>query len=246
MQAIGAQVAWAGEHALRVMGVEQGYGTGEIEMIPDRNDAATCIIAAVLGSGPVTVSPVRTEHLLPLLDILKRCGVHYDVRSQGTNQSVTIWRNELHGSDVHITSRPYPGFSTDWGPMMQVLLTQLPGTSIFHETIFSQRFAHVQELLKMGAMIQPFDAPSDGIVYNFDPLPESFHAVQIQGPSRLYGTMVHANDVRAGAALVLAGLVASGITEISGVEQIERGYEHLVKRLSQIGASIEQVQTSDE
>ncbi len=121
-------------------------------------------------------------------------------------------------------SRPYPGFSTDWGPMIQVLTSQIPGTSLFLETIFSQRFAHIDELIKMGARIYYANPPLDTDLYNFDLLPGAFHAVQIQGPSSLHGTPVQANDVRAGAALVLAGLVAQGMTEVTGIEQIERGY----------------------
>ena len=121
---------------------------------------------------------------------------------------------------------------------MQVLLSQLPGTSTFHETIFSQRFSHVDELMKMGATTHMLDLPLEDGTYNFDPLEGSFHAVQIQGPRKLTGAVVNANDVRAGAALVLAGLVAKGMTEVTGVEQIERGYERFAERLNQIGASI--------
>ena len=244
MQTIGADVEWVGAHQIRVKGVEQGLGSGEIEIIPDRNDAATFIIAAALGHGPVTLSPLQTEHLLPLLEALKSCGVEFEERSQGRNQSLTVRCDELRASGLHIISRPYPGFNTDWGPMTQALLTQVPGISIFHETIFSQRFAQIEEFKRMGATIQPIDLPGKEDLYNFDPLAGTFHAVQIQGPSVLHGTAVHANDVRAGAALVLASLVAEGETEITGLEQIERGYEAFVERLNRLGASIRDVQDS--
>ncbi len=117
-------------------GVEHGLGSREIEMIPDRNDAATFLIASVLGHGPVTVSPLRTDHLLPLLDSLKQCGAQFEIHPQGINQSLTIQCDEFRPVSLDIVSRPYPGFSTDWGPMMQVLMSQLPSTSTLHETIF--------------------------------------------------------------------------------------------------------------
>ena len=244
MQNIGANVEWMGENQIHVKGVEQGKGSGEIEIIPDRNDAATFLLAATLGHGPVTLHPLHQDHLRPLLDTLKRVGVRFEACSHQRDQSLTVQCDKLRETDLHIMSCPYPGFSTDWGPMMQVLMTQLPGTSSFHETIFSQRFAHIEELIEMGAEIHYRDTPSDESMYNFVRTPGIFHAVQIQGPRRLHGTAVTANDVRAGAALVLAGLVAEGVTELNGVEQIGRGYEMFAERLNQLGASIKYVQGS--
>jgi UDP-N-acetylglucosamine 1-carboxyvinyltransferase len=121
-------------------------------------------------------------------------------------------------------------------------MTQLRATSTFHETIFSQRFAHISELVKMGATIHSVDLPADEGLYNFPPTPESngFHAIQVQGPTQLHEAVVHANDVRAGAALVLSGLIASGVTEVTGIEQVERGYEAFAERLNQLGAAIQQ------
>ena len=240
MQRIGVTVEWVGNHSLRINGSKHEHCSGEIDIIPDRNDAATFLIAAVLGHGPVTLAPLQTEHLLPVLDALKTVGAHFEAHPSGRNQSLTVHCDQLQATDAHIMSRPYPGFSTDWGPMMQVLLSQVPGTSSFHETIFSQRFAHIDELIKMGARMHYTDPPLDADLYNFDLLPGAFHAVQIQGPCSLHGTPVHANDVRAGAALVLAGLVAQGTTEVTGIEQIERGYEGFAERLRKLGASIRQ------
>jgi UDP-N-acetylglucosamine 1-carboxyvinyltransferase len=241
MQNIGANVKWIGENRIQVKGVKQGNGSGEIEIIPDRNDAATFILAATLGHGPVTLHPICQDHLRPLLDALKEVGVHFKASTPQGDQSLTVQCDELHATNLHITSRPYPGFSTDWGPMMQALMTQIPGKSFFHETIFSQRFAHMQEFIRMGAEIRYQDIPGADHLYNFVRTPGLFHAVQIQGPSRLHGAAVHANDVRAGAALVLGGLVAVGVTEVTGIEQIERGYEMFAERLNQLGASIEQI-----
>lgn len=115
-------------------------------------------------------------------------------------------------------------------------------SSTFHETIFSQRFAHISELVNMGATIHYLDLPADKGLDDFTPTPEvhGHHAVEIRGPSQLYGTVIHANDVRAGAALVLGSLIASGVTEIAGIEQVERGYEAFAERLNQLGAAIQQ------
>lgn len=244
LQQIGANIEWRGENQIHVKGVEQGKGSGEIDIIPDRNDAATFLIAAALGHGPVTLHPVCQDHLRPLLAVLKEVGVRVEACSYQGEQAFTVQCDEFRTTHVEITSRPYPGFSTDWGPMMQALLTQVPGTSLFHETIFSQRFAHIQEFIKMGAEIHYRDTPDDESIYNFVRTPGLFHAVQIQGPSKLHGTVVHANDVRAGAALVVAGLVAVGKTELTGVEQIERGYEAFTGRLNLLGASIKQRENS--
>jgi len=244
LQQIGANIEWIGEHQIRVKGVERGSGSGEIDIIPDRNDAATFLIAAALGHGPVTLHPVCQDHLRPLLTVLKDVGVRVESCFHHGEQAFTVQCDEFRATNIEIMSRPYPGFSTDWGPMVQALLTQVPGTSLFHETIFSQRFAHIPEFINMGAEIHHRDIPDDDSIYNFVRTPGLFHAVQIQGPSKLYGTVVHANDVRAGAALVLAGLVAAGKTELTGVEQIERGYEAFTERLTLLGASIKQSENS--
>jgi len=153
LHTIGAQVEWRGTHSLLVHGVDEGTGFGEIDMIPDRNDAATFLIAAVLGHGPVTLQDVRADHLAPLLEALTSVGATLEIHKDHGHQSITVECAALNPCGLDITSLPYPGFSTDWGPLIQVLMTQLRATSTFHETIFSQRFAHISELVKMGATI---------------------------------------------------------------------------------------------
>ncbi len=242
LQTIGARVEWRDERSVLVRGVDQGAGSGEIDIIPDRNDAATFLIAGALGHGPVTLQDVRADHLTALLDALTSVGAAFELQTLQGRQSITVQRDEWNPIGLEITSRPYPGFSTDWGPLIQVLMTQLPAASTFHETIFSQRFAHISELISMGAAIHYIDLPADEGLYNFPPTSEAdgYHAVEIRGPGQLHGTLVHANDVRAGAALVLSGLTASGVTEVTGIEQVERGYEAFAERLNQLGAVIQQ------
>ena len=239
-QTMGTHISWKGSHALEVEGSKESTGGGEIYLIPDRNDATTFLLAGALGRGPVMLHNVCADHLLPLLEALRQIGVSLEISAGTTTQTITVQCTQLQASDLQITSRPFPGFSTDWGPMFQVLLTQMPGEHIFHETIFARRFAHVPELVRMGAQIQPYALTVDEQIYNFDRefIAPPAHAVRITGPNHLHGTHVCANDVRAGAALVLAGLIAEGTTVVTGVEQIERGYEHLVERLQGLGARV--------
>lgn len=240
-QHMGGQIRWVGANTLEVVGTLQGTGSGDMKVIPDRNDAATFLIAGALGHGPITLHNARSEHLLPLLELLQRVGVTVEITTDGEKPSMTIQCDQLRAMNIQVTTRPFPGFSTDWGPMAEVLLTQVPGKHVFHETIFARRFAHIPELVQcMGAEIQSLDLPVDEQIYNFDRehIAPFAHAIAISGSSPLHGASVHANDVRAGAALVLAGLIAEGQTEVTGIEQIERGYESFHKRLRQLGASI--------
>lgn len=240
MKSSGAIVGRVEGKKIVVHGVSSGVGRGEIDIIPDRNDAATMLIAGVLGRGPVTLIGVDQDHLLPLIKTLYEAGTSVKEDNLGTQSIITVQCDRFRSLGWYVTSRPYPEFSTDWGPMTQVLMTQIPAESVFHETIFSQRFAHIPELIKMGARIEYFNPKIDENSYNFvrDPSSNLFHAVRIFGQTPLKGAAVSANDVRAGAALTLAGIIAIGETEISGVEQVNRGYEAFIERLTQLGASI--------
>jgi UDP-N-acetylglucosamine 1-carboxyvinyltransferase len=240
-QEMGGRIHWTSSHALQVEGIAEGTGTGTIEVIPDRNDAATFLIAGLLGHGPLTLHTVCLDHVRPLLGLLEQMGASIETATSALGQTVTIQCADFQKRDMYVTSQPFPGFSSDWGPMFQIALTQVPGAHIFHETVFARRFAHVSELIQMGAQIEPLALPVDEQLYNFDAdlIAPSAHAIRITGPRRLQGgSLVHANDVRAGAALVLASLVTEGRTEISGIEQIERGYERFVERLQRIGAHV--------
>lgn len=243
MQNTGVKVERLHDNQIRVEGAESESVKVDVSIIPDRNDAATFAIAGVLGGGPVVLRGIYEEHLLPLLTVLTAAGAKIETKSDGQWQSLVIQCDRLLPPGLHVMSRPYPGFSTDWGPMTQVLMTQIPGKSTFHETIFSQRFAHIKYLIQMGADIEYFNPEVDNSVYNFfaDPSAGLYHAVRIKGPTRLHGAEVDANDVRAGAALVLAGIIAHGVTQVTSVDQIDRGYELFVERLKQLGASIDRV-----
>jgi UDP-N-acetylglucosamine 1-carboxyvinyltransferase len=167
----------------------------------------------------VTVNRVEPKHLTAITEALSGCGFKIEAK----NQSITVSPNGAP-KPLEITTEPYPGFPTDMQAQMCALLSTTEGISVITENIFPQRYMHVAELKRMGAEVQM----------------EGATAV-IQGVERLTGAPVMASDLRASAALVLAGLKAEGVTEVSRVYHIDRGYEHLDEKLSELGAHIERV-----
>lgn len=212
---MGARIYGAGTSTITVEGVTS-LKSADYTVIPDRIEAGTYLIAAAITNGKLTVNNVIPQHLNALVDKLRE-----------TNTRLTIGSNQIivEGNGVvlptNILTLPYPGYATDLQPQFMTLMTIARGSSLIKETIYSHRFGQVEELRRMGADIQ---------------LDSS--AALVKGVKRLSGASVHASDLRAGAALVLAGLVANGTTQISGVEHIVRGYEKLVDKLQSVGAHI--------
>jgi UDP-N-acetylglucosamine 1-carboxyvinyltransferase len=215
---MGAKVSGAGSSRIVIEGVKELHGA-EHEVIPDRIEAGTFLIAGAIAGREVTVNRVRSDHLAALTDALLACGFHV----RGTNGSLTIQANGGLKS-LHLKTEPYPGFPTDMQAQMCALLSTAAGESSVTENIFPQRFMHVSELKRMGAAIE-----LDGATAN------------IRGVDNLSGAPVMASDLRASAALVLAGLLADGTTEINRVYHIDRGYEMIDEKLEELGARIERV-----
>lgn len=214
LTAMGARIEGAGSPRLVIHGVEGLSPVGH-RTVPDRIEAGTLAVAAALTGGDVTLTGVCPDDLhLPLLK-LRAAGALVE---EGEGQ-LRIKGGELRAVDV--VTLPYPGFPTDLQPQLMVLLSQAQGTSICTENVFESRFAFVDELLALGA-----DIHIDG-----------HHAV-IRGPTRLRGATLRALDVRAGAAAVLAGLVATGTTVVTDVHHVDRGYSDLVGRLRALGADL--------
>lgn len=211
---MGAKISGAGTDTIRIQGVER-LAPAEHTVIPDRIEAGTFLIAGALTRGDIVVDNIIPEHLFAVIDKLQEIGARID--SNGT--SVRVRGGEMRGVDIK--TLPYPGFPTDLQAPMLALLTVAKGTSIITETIFENRFKHVDELGRMGAKIKV----------------EGRTAV-IRGVPRLSGAIVAAHDLRAGAALVLAALAAEGVSEIEQVYHIDRGYEAFEKKLQLIGAKI--------
>ena len=213
---MGAKIEGSGTEEITIYGVKELKG-GKITVLPDRIEAGTYIILGALVGKNLCIKNIIPKHLEALTTKLKEMGSDITINKD----SITISKvKEL--KPINIKTLVYPGFPTDIGQPMSVLLTQTNGTSLFEETIWENRMGHVPSLNKMGANITGKGCSS-----------------MIIGPSKLHGCEVIATDLRGGAALVLAGLTAEGTTTINDVEHILRGYENIDKKLTSVGAKIE-------
>lgn len=213
---MGARIEGAGSSVIVIQGVKELRAI-TYRIIPDRIVAGTFVAAAGATAGEIVLEDVVPEHLTSVLEHLKRAGLQMEIEQE------RIWvraPNRLKALD-HVVTEPYPGFPTDMQPQMMALLSLAEGTSRLSEKIFESRFKHVPELMRMGADLQ---------IEN--------NTVIIRGLSKLFGALVTASDLRAGAALAIAGLAAEGTTIIRGIEHIDRGYHRLENLFRQLGAEI--------
>ena len=215
---MGAKIRGAGTDTIRIEGVDKLHGA-DYTIIPDRIEAGTYMIAAAMTGGDIVVENVLPEHQKPLIAKLREAGA---VVEEDIDKVRVIGKNPLKA--VSIKTLPYPGFPTDMQAQMMAMMVIAEGRSKVTETVFENRFMHVVELNRMGAQIST----------------EGRSAV-IDGPSKLTGCDVRATDLRAGAAMILAGLVAEGTTRIGDLHHIDRGYENIVAKLKNLGADIERV-----
>jgi UDP-N-acetylglucosamine 1-carboxyvinyltransferase len=217
LTAMGARIAGAGTSTIEIDGVAE-LGGARHAVIPDRIEAGTYLIAALLAGSGVTVSGCRPDHLEALLAILREAGASLTTGAA----EIFIPAQPLPPRPVSLTTAEYPGFATDLQAQYLALMTQVAGECTVTEAIFENRLQHVLELMRLGARIEVVG-----------------RAAHITGPSLLEGTCVMASDLRASAALVLAGLVAGGETVIDRIYHLDRGYEAMEKKLNALGASIE-------
>jgi UDP-N-acetylglucosamine 1-carboxyvinyltransferase len=217
---MGAKIEGAGSNRIVIEGVRELHGA-EHRVIPDRIEAGTFLVAGAIAGEGVTVKRVEPEHVRAVTDALARCGYAVDIAAD----SISILPNG-DASAVQIMTEPYPGFPTDMQAQMCALLSTSRGTSSVTENVFPQRYMHVAELKRMGAKVRLEEATA-----------------VIEGVDHLLGAPVMASDLRASAALVLAGLKADRVTEVSRVYHIDRGYEHLDEKLRELGAEIERVKS---
>ncbi len=222
---MGARVSGAGQHTITIDGVDQLSGASH-ELIPDRIETGTLLIAAAATRGRVCLQGVQPAHLESLLSKLAEIGVRVQ-RSEDQLDLAVEPSAKLCATNVQ--ALPYPGFATDLQAPITALLTQVEGTSIVHERVFENRMQHLDELRKFGANIIAGGAMS---------------AIKIKGPSKLSGTVVHGGDIRATAALVVAAFAADGESRVYGVQHLARAYANLVGQLQAVGAEIKQVQTA--
>ena len=216
---MGAKIKGAGTDTIRITGVDKLHGAVHT-VIPDRIETATFMLAAAITRGKILIKNAIPGHVRPIIAKLKECNVDVEIVDEG------IYVNGANKERVatDIKTLPYPGFPTDIQSPFMAFLTTVDGESKVKETVFENRFMHVNELNRMGAKISTRDR-------------EAF----VHGNTKLVGAKVRATDLRAGAAMVLAGLVAEGVTEISEIYHIERGYENFTKKMKNLGAKIERV-----
>lgn len=216
LNGMGAKITGAGTDMIRIEGVKHLNGCRH-QIIPDRIVAGSYMLAGALLGDNLQINNIIPEHLEAFIAKLQEIGIDFEI---GDDYVVL---SGIQGSkqEVSIKTMTYPGFPTDLQQPFTVLLTQLDGMSLVHESIYSARFKHVEELCRMGANIRQENATAI-----------------INGPTKLQGARVEATDLRAGFAMVLAGLIADGVTEIHQIEHIERGYDNIVEQLTAIGAKI--------
>ena len=215
LNSMGAQVSGAGGPVITVQGVERLRGCTNYSVIPDRIEAGTFLMAAAITRSPLVVEPVIPEHLSAVIQKLRDCGCSIEIKGR----AVTITPGEI--TAVDITTQPFPGFPTDLQAPFMALMCTAKGTSVISEKIYENRLQHVAELQRMGASIRL--KGSTAIV---------------EGVAQLSAAPVTGTDLRAAAAMVLAGLSAKGITEVAGLKHLDRGYDDLEAKLSAAGAEV--------
>ncbi|MBG9735098.1 UDP-N-acetylglucosamine 1-carboxyvinyltransferase [Paenibacillus alvei] len=219
---MGAVVRGAGTGVIRIEGVDHLQGA-EHTVIPDRVEAGTYMVAAAMTGGDVYVEGAIADHLGPVIAKMEEMGITIEPDENGIRV-----RAEQPLKAVDVKTLPYPGFPTDMQSQMMALLLAAEGTSVVTETVFENRFMHVDEFNLMNANIKVEGRTS-----------------VVTGPAKLKGAKVTATDLRAGAALICAGLIAEGTTEVGGVHHIDRGYVHLAEKLSALGADIYRVNMTE-
>jgi len=218
LKKMGAKIEGEGTDIIKVKGVKE-LSPVSYSVIPDRIEAGTLIMAAIITRGEITLEQIAPHYLKITLDKLRQMGAEIDVGNH---------RIRVKGSDtlkpIRVKTLPYPGFSTDLQPQITTLACLAQGVSMITETIFENRFTHIPGLQKMGAQVK-----------------KGKSKVEIKGVSSLQGASVIAPDIRGGASLILAGLVAKEVTEVGEIYHVDRGYEKLEEKLSALGAKVERI-----
>ena len=216
---MGAYISGAGGPVITTHGVERLAGVSNYPVIPDRIEAGTFLIAAAITRSPLRVEPVIPEHLSAVLQKLRDCGCRLEIDQTG----ISITPGDIQAVDI--TTQPFPGFPTDLQAPFMALMATAQGTSVISEKIYENRLQHVAELQRMGASIRV-----DG------------STAIIEGVVQLSAAPVTGSDLRAAAAMVLAGLAANGTTKVSGLKHLDRGYDNVEAKLNAVGAQLERQQ----
>jgi UDP-N-acetylglucosamine 1-carboxyvinyltransferase len=213
---MGAKISGYGTHRVVIEGVKNLHGTTH-QIVPDYIEVGTWAVLAAVSRGELNISPVVPDHLASVLLKLREIGVLYELKN-----NTLVVRASRQLKSFKLQAMPHPGFPTDLQAPFSVLATQANGTSLIHDPLYEGRMNHITELIKMGANALIADP----------------HRVVVTGPTPLYGREIRSFDLRAGATLVIAGLIAQGETIINDAEVIDRGYEHIDERLKTVGAHL--------
>lgn len=240
LNAMGAKVTRSNKREITIVGVQSLHGA-EFTISPDRIEVVTFAIAAVITGGDVLIKDAQNAAIEAFLEKYKETGAGFEIKPDG----VRFFANGILKA-VDVTTGIHPGFLTDWQAPWAVMMTQADGIAIVHETVFENKLGYIEDLKKMGAdtiLFNP-EVKNPDELYNFnmeDDKKEHFHAVEIKGPTKLHDAVMKTLDIRAGAAIVLAALAATGTSTIYGIEKLDRGYEAIEKRLAHLGADIKRV-----
>ena len=219
LNTMGADIRGAGTDMIKVNGVKSLKGGQTYSVVPDQIEAGTFMLAAIASKGDLTIKNCITKHLESITAKILEVGGNVDMNGD----KLRVWY-EKRPTKAIIKTLPYPGFPTDLQPQMGVVLSLAEGTSIINESIWESRFQYTNELIKMGAQIT---AQGKSAIF--------------EGVEKLYGASVYSSDLRAGAALIIAGIAAEGTTEIYNLQHIDRGYENIEEKFRKIGADIRRV-----
>ena len=224
LNTMGADIRGAGTDVIKINGVKELKGNATYSIVPDQIEAGTFMLAAIASKGDITIHNCITKHLEPVIAKIQEIGGNVDANGD----HVRVWWTK-RTTKANVKTLPYPGFPTDLQSQMGVVLSMSSGTSIINESIWDSRFQYTQELNKMGAKITT-----------------SGKTAIFEGFDYLYGAPVTATDLRAGAALIMAGTSANGVTEVFNLHHIDRGYENIEEKFRKLGANIERVQYTEE
>lgn len=224
LNSMGANIKGAGTDVIRITGVDELKQNSSYAIIPDQIEAGTFMVAAAITKGNILIKNVIPKHMEPITSKLIDSGATVDEFEDTIRISM-----DKRPKAINIKTMPYPGFPTDMQPQMCVLMAIAEGSGMIVESIWDSRFQYTDELIKMGA-----DISAHG------------KTAMVKGVEKLYGSPVHSHDLRAGAAMILAGLISDGYTEIYDIEHIERGYENFVEKFKSLGANISLVRDGKE
>ena len=220
LNTMGADIRGAGTDVIKINGVSKLHGNATYSVVPDQIEAGTFMLAAIASKGDLTLTNCITKHLESITAKILEIGGNVE----DNGDSIRVWYTKRPNKAI-IKTLPYPGFPTDLQPQMGVVLSTANGTSIINESIWESRFQYTAELSKMGAKIT---AQGKSAIF--------------EGVDQLYGAPVYSTDLRAGAALIVAGVSAKGVTEVYNLEHIDRGYEQIEEKFRSVGANIKRVE----